>query len=283
VLGLALALSVGFSSKPSWAKDDGLSTPKDGESDEARGAREKHRLEVGRYQSTLGVGLGLGGRWFSYSDALGKNLAAYQVPAVPMATLSLDVYPAAASGIPILQDLGLRGRVSRAVGLASKTSDGTELDASWTRYGGEVHGRWIPQSNPTWQAGAGVGVDVHHFNIKSAGPLPVAQPSVDTASLRVGFDGRMPVVGPLALGARVAYLLPFEKGDVYNRFRDRSVQGMDLEAFGAWRLGPGLEARATLQYTRYFARFRPIPGDEFVAGGALDQLVQINLGVAYGH
>jgi hypothetical protein len=37
-----------------------------------------------------------------------------------------------------------------------------------------------------------------------------------------------------------------------------------------------------LDYTRFFPSFVPIPGDVYVAGGALDQFGTIKIGVEYG-
>ena len=43
----------------------------------------------------------------------------------------------------------------------------------------------------------------------------------------------------------------------------------------------GWEARLVGDYERYFYSFKPEPGDEYVAGGALDQFYGGRLAVAY--
>ena len=43
----------------------------------------------------------------------------------------------------------------------------------------------------------------------------------------------------------------------------------------------GLEGRIVFDYERYFYAFQPIPGDAYVAGGALDQFFGVRLAVAY--
>ena len=58
----------------------------------------------------------------------------------------------------------------------------------------------------------------------------------------------------------------------------------------AWRLrfaqmliASGFEARLTAHYTRYFYAFDPVPGDPHVAGGAVDELLGLGIGVAYAY
>jgi len=70
-------------------------------------------------------------------------------------------------------------------------------------------------------------------------------------------------------------------GAVADRFPHASVGGVEAAAGGAFRIRPGLEARATVSYRRFFYAANPVPGDTFVAGGAVDELASIDGSLAY--
>ena len=57
--------------------------------------------------------------------------------------------------------------------------------------------------------------------------------------------------------------------------------GVDARVGLAVPLPLGFEARLIASYARYFYAFSPVPGDRYVAGGALDQLATGHLGLAY--
>jgi len=81
----------------------------------------------------------------------------------------------------------------------------------------------------------------------------------------------------------VAYLVVTSKGEIYDHFRAARVGGIDGELGCAVAIIPGLEARVGGRYTRYFASFEPKVGDQYVAGGSLDEQLQAGLGVRYAH
>jgi hypothetical protein len=93
----------------------------------------------------------------------------------------------------------------------------------------------------------------------------------------------MLLAGRLSFLLGAAYLLTISPGEIYDRFRRPSVFGVDGEIGAAFRIVPGLEARLTGRYTRYVASFKPVIGDQIVAGGALDEQLQFGLGVRYAH
>jgi hypothetical protein len=108
-------------------------------------------------------------------------------------------------------------------------------------------------------------------------------PAARTIAVRLGFDARLLVAGRLSLFLGGAYLLTTSPGEIYDRFRAPRVFGVDGELGAALAIVPGLEARLTGRYTRYVATFKPIIGDQIVAGGALDEQLQFGLGVRYAH
>jgi hypothetical protein len=54
-----------------------------------------------------------------------------------------------------------------------------------------------------------------------------------------------------------------------------------VRAASSVTLGRGFEARLWLDYARWFYDMNPEPGDAYVAGGALDEMLTVLVGVAY--
>ena len=71
--------------------------------------------------------------------------------------------------------------------------------------------------------------------------------------------------------------------EIDDRFRRPRVAGIDTELGVAIALTPGSEVRLGGRYTRYFASFDPEVGDAAVAGGALDQQIQMGVALRYAH
>lgn len=253
------------------------------EQDAALGRREAARIAAGRVQASVSTSVDICSRRFAYSDPLGSLLAPYKLPVAPMVSFGFELYPFASTDVPVLRDLGLRGRVSRAFGLDSDTPQGAHIDTSWTRFGGELRERLlIPGSHP-FELGIGVGFDASYFDMSTTSEIPALLPAARTVAARFGLDARLLLGWRLSLLLGGAYLLTTSAGEIYEQFRDPHVAGVDGDAGVAVTLIPGLEARLTGRYTRYFASFNPEPGDPVVAGGALDQQMQLGLGVRYAH
>jgi len=65
--------------------------------------------------------------------------------------------------------------------------------------------------------------------------------------------------------------------------RDRKRQAKCVDRKHHWTMAGRTSAVLTGRYTRYFATFHPEVGDPYVAGGALDEQLQVSLGVRYAH
>ncbi|MEI9952461.1 MAG: hypothetical protein WDO74_26650 [Pseudomonadota bacterium] len=250
---------------------------------EALGRREAARLAAGRSEVGVYLGIDIGNRRFSYSDEVGSLLRPYKLPIAPMASFGLEAYPLSTSDVPVLRDLGFRGRFSRAFALDSTTPEGDTIETSWTRFGGEVRERLLIPGRHPLEFGAFFGADASYFVMSSKSAVMALLPSARTVSLRFGLDGRVLVAGRFSLMLNLAYLAVTSPGEVYEHFRDPQVAGVDGELGCSVALIPGLEIRLNGRYTRYFASFHPEVGDPYVAGGALDEQLQIGLGVRYAH
>jgi hypothetical protein len=262
------------------AHDDEAAAP----SNEAElGRREARRIAAGRVVVAIWAGGGVANRRFTYSDAVGDNLAPYRLPAAPMATFGIEAYPAASSDVPVLRDLGIRAHVSRGFAFDSNTPQGVTLETSWTRFGGELRERLLLPGPHAAELGLLVGADASYFGMTANAYVPALLPAARTVALRFGLDARVRLAWRLAVLGGAAYLLTTSRGEIYEHFRRPSVRGVDADFGFAVDLGSGFEARLAARYTRYFATFQPVLGDRFVAGGALDEQLQGGLGVRYAH
>ena len=249
----------------------------------ALGRREAARLAAGHTEVGVSVSMDVASRRFTYNDELGSLLRPYKLSIAPMASFGLEAYPLATSDVPVLRDLGFRGRVSRAFGLDSTTPEGDKIETSWTRFSGEVRERLLVPGRHPLEFGVLVGADASYFDMSSTAQVKALLPSARTVSLRFGLDGRVLLAGRVSAMLGFAYLAVTSPGEIYERFRDPQVAGIDGDLGCAVAIIPGLEARFIGRYTRYFASFQPQVGDTTVAGGALDQQLQAGLGVRYAH
>ena len=247
------------------------------------GRREAARIEAGRTEVGVSVSVDVGSRRFRFNDEVGSRLRPYTLPIAPMLSFGLEAYPLATSDVPILRDLGFRGRVSRAFAVDSTTPEGATIDTHWTRFGGDARERLLIPGRHPLEFGAFVGMDASYFSMNSHSYVAALLPSARTLAVRFGLDARVLVAGRFSVLLDAAYLAVTTPGAIYDRFRDPSLAGVDGDLGFAVALIPGLEARLNGRYTRYFASFKPKVGDSIVAGGALDEQFQIGLGVRYAH
>ena len=247
------------------------------------GRREAARIAAGRIQVAVWASGGVANRRFTYSDQVGYNLAPYRLPAAPVASFGIEAYPAAASGVPFIRDLGIRAHISRGFAFDSTTPQNVTLETNWTRFGGELRQRILFPGLHAVELGVLVGADASYFGMAAKGAVPALLPAARTIALRFGVDARVRVAWRLSLLAGGAYLLTTSRGEIYEHFRRPHVAGVDADFGVAVDLGSGFEARLAGRYTRYFASFKPRIGDEYVAGGALDEQLQAGLGVRYAH
>lgn len=251
------------------------------EREEPAGARAPHRIGSALFVGEVGVELQ--GRWFAYSDGITQNLRPYSVFGAPTVSIAGEVYPMAGSPIPWIGDLGLTLSYARALGLDSATEGGDAIGTTSQRLGVGLRGRRVLGEGAAPILGLSAGFRLVEFSFDAPEDLAAEVPDVSYALLRLGVDGRVPL-GPVAVAAMLEYLGPLSAGDVYERFKDPTVAGIGL---GVGVIYPtvieGVEARLWVEYSRFFSAFSPDPGDPYVAGGALDELLGLRLSGAYIH
>lgn len=223
------------------------------------------------------------GRFFSYSDGLSSNLRPYDVFGPPMVNAELEFYPGAIADIKVARDIGLWGTFSMAFALDSATEGGEPVGTSFYRAGGGLRGRIRFGDEPASATlGISAGFTLLNFTFDAAEPLASEIPSASYKLIQGGLDIRIPA-GPIRLILGGNFLYPLSGGAVYERQRDASVLGIEAKGGVGIPLATGFELRLTGEYTRFFSAFKPVVGDAYVAGGALDQFVWIRIGAAYAY
>jgi hypothetical protein len=200
-----------------------------------------------------------------------------------MAMASVEFYPAGLAGdIPVAKDIGITAAYTMAFGLNSATEGGEPIPTSFLRLNAGLRGRIRLGDSPAPLLGINAGFSLLNFSYDAPEALAPELPAASYKMLRFGLDMRIPA-GPIALDFGGDFLLPLAGGEVYDRFTDPSVLGIEARAGLSVPIVAGFEARLTGEYTRFFSAFAPVVGDAYVAGGALDQFVWIRLGAAYAY
>jgi hypothetical protein len=105
-------------------------------------------------------------------------------------------------------------------------------------------------------------------------------PSVSYKFLRFGPDARV-FFGNASVFLGGAYLPVLSTGTLGEHFPNATKGGIEARAGAAYLITPNLEASLELVYTRFYYSLRPDTPDPYVAGGALDEMGHVSLGLAY--
>lgn len=245
-------------------------------------ARTKHLHATELFE--VAASFELGGRHIAFTDPISQNIRPYDVLGVPMIAVSGAVYPAAGTSIPVLKNIGITGRFAAALGLTSSTKSGKEaLDTTWLRFRAGLRWRFVPgtEHGPVLALTGDYGMDT--FTFANAGPLAGSVPSVEYSYLRAGGELRLPLGRLFAIDVGGGYRGLLGVGETGDRFSKGTALAFDA-SFGVAGVCPaGFEIRLSGDYTRVFYAFSPTPGDEYVAGGAVDEMLGARIGLAYVH
>jgi hypothetical protein len=228
----------------------------------------------------LSVAFEMGARHMAFTDAVTANIRPYDVFGAPMIAASGELYPAATTGITVLKNIGLAARFSMALGLGSKTKTGPSVTNTWLRFRGGLKWRFVPgsETGPVLALTGDFGMD--GFSFDNAGDLAGEVPTVQYQYLRAGGEVRLPI-GPIAFSFGGGYRGLIGLGETGQRFTGANALAFDGEVGFSAALPAGFEIRLSGDYTRVFYAFAPLPGDAYVAGGAVDEMLGARLGVAY--
>jgi hypothetical protein len=235
-------------------------------------------------------------RHFSYTDDIYNELPNYDLGGAPAIALEVGVYPFKNSKGTL--SAGFTGSFEYAVGLGTTykvptgDQDGTHGTTALA-YALGVRGNYAFGRTLSNIVSAGAEFGAQSFIIDH--PPPVRGnaniPSVEYKFIRPNVMGRFPVMDRLAVIGSAGYLLVSSAGEIvsadYFRGATSSASGLDLGIGAAYEIpmsGKGtlkfLELRPMLTFRRYMYKFNPADDDPFIATGATDDYVGLNLGVA---
>lgn len=241
--------------------------------------------DFGQAMLVVAAGGEAGFRKFEYNQPITKNLRAYNVSFAPGFSADLQLYPLASMG-GALAGIGLEGGYGQAVALQSAPASGQKIDTTWNRWNVGLRYRIRVCACGAYVA-PHVGYGAESF-VFSEPPNTIAKevPAAKYTFVKAGLDGRYPL-GPVAVMLGASWLFASSGGDaletIGSRFPHHKVGGVDGNVAVGVGITKGLEARLAFRYTRFFYTMNPEPGETYIAGGALDQLSSLHLGVAYAY
>ena len=230
----------------------------------------------------LSAGLEVGGRSFHYTDPITDNLRPYDLFGAPSVVASAELYPLSRFGVPVVSDIGLQASYALAFALTSRPeAGGDSVDTSYSRLQAGLRAR-IRTGAGAPVIGLGMGYGFTRFEFPGAASEDEL-PDVDYTFLRWGVDAQIPFGTRVALSASAGYLGVLGAGRLDDRFPRSSGGGIDAALGARWRAAGPLALHAVLSYTRFFFTLNPEVGDAYVAGGALDEFLGLQLGATYAN
>jgi hypothetical protein len=218
-----------------------------------------------------------GSRHFVYTDRVTPSLRPYDLFAAPLASIHAEAYPMARSHVLFFNGLGVVGGYARAFALASADAGGTSVGTSWQAF--DVAARERVRVGSSAILGASVGYGGIDFRFDAA-PFTAKLPSVGYRLVRTGLDARGRL-GAFSIYGEGNYLAVLSTGDIGQLFPHAHVGGINARVGGALQLSAALELSVGADYSRFFYSMNPVPGDPNVAGGALDEIARLSVGLTY--
>lgn len=217
---------------------------------------------------------------FQYNQPVTNNLRNLWAGVGAGVEVAAQVYPLRfPSAAGTVRRFGLEGYYAQDFGVTARVANepGARLRHQWSQWRLAAVARWeFPVV--LVKAGVGLGSYASRFTNRQGfsgqGELPV----LTYEHLNMAIGARLPC-GPWALEGRLAYRL-IRRGGAFTsvRFPNAAVGGVHARA--ALTLSAGellsissltdMEIGLMLDYSHFYFDFRPVPGDTYVAGGALD-------------
>lgn len=241
-------------------------------------------LSDDRHQALLvNVGMQMFSRNFYYHDDIFGELPPYYLLLAPALAIELQWFPMAHfTKKGFLRHIGLHGHFAYAVGLGTRSPDGTDFPTTAMSYGIGLWGR-IPVSTITFDLAVSFSGRMFENNPPPNTPSTAVVPGVHYQQLRFGGGVRWSVNRYFEIGAEGAYLLPFSTGQIATDgfFPKLTAGGFDVGA--RIRITPikWLHIIIGAQLVHYFYSMNSEPGDQRVAGGAIDQYTNYDVRVGF--
>lgn len=235
---------------------------------------------------TAFVALDFGGRQMHYTDRITNgNLRPYDLPTgvllpvAPGLAASAEVFPLASKPWAVARDIGLTGKLN--YNLANSKVGTVTVSTTWFAWELNLRGRLLlgaERTAPVIGIEVGTGQQAFKFHAPDTA-TELILPSVDYHYLRVGADGRIPIASAAVL-VGLGYRGLSSSGQLSRHFPNLSISGLDLKIGGALQLTERFEARLVFNYARYSATLNAKSTDVYQAKSAVDQILNVDLGVA---
>jgi hypothetical protein len=231
----------------------------------------------------LGVGVKAFTRIFGYTDDIFNKLSTYKLPLGPALALDADVYPVAFLMRGAAANVGALVYFDYAVGIQSKAADGTrfgtsamtlKIAATYRLALGAV------QVNPF----IGYSLETYGISATAGGTTPKPNiPNVGYSGLRGGLQARVHLIGPVSVQLSFAGQYLMSEGEIGSAafFPHAKAGGLDAQLAVPIAIIDRVEVKVQGDYTRFWYSMNPVPGDMYIAGGALDVYASGSVIVAF--
>ena len=258
--------------KPLSSTDEGETTSSEAI---ASAAGETPRASRNR----VAVGLASLRRTYNYRDDLFDQLIEHRLSFAPAYTFEAQWFPFT-HGSPWLVDTGISAVGFLSPGLSANQNDVNFPSFMWDGKVGIRHHRAL--------ASATLMIDAHYgrhvFSIGDTNDVakPLL-PSVKYQYAEVGIGGEVPFYSRLSLLVNVGYRFLFGLGEIKSQsyFPQASAMGVLARAALRYPLLSAWDVSLGARLVRYGFDLKPEPGDPLIAGGAVDQTVNIIATLGY--
>ena len=233
-----------------------------------------HKGEIEHALGIVTLGFEIGGRSLGYSNPTTTNLRPYSLFGAVAPALDAEFYPGARSSIPFVRDLGVVGGFRMAVGLKSRTPEGTEVGTTWNHFDAGLRYRIRFGEGRQPQVGLRFGIGRESFTFSSTAS---DYPGASYMYLRPAADVWVPL-GIFGLFGEFAVLPTLSSGETAARFSSTSVLGFEGKGGVAMTPNDWLLVRASFSYEYLGYSMTPQAGDVFAATGASDAFMRIHVG-----
>ena len=230
-------------------------------------------------RNRVAVGLASLRRTYHYRDDLFEQLIEHRLSFAPAYTFEAQWFPFTHRS-SWLVDTGISAVGFLSPGLSATQNDVNFPSSMWDGKVGVRHHRAL--------ASATLMIDAHYgrhvFSIGDTDSLtkPLL-PSVKYQYAEIGVGGEVPVVSQLSLVVNVGYRFLFGLGEVKSQsyFPRASAMGVLARAALRYPLLATWDLSLGARLVRYGFDLKPEPGDPLIAGGAVDQTVNIVATLGY--
>jgi hypothetical protein len=224
----------------------------------------------------LSIAPELGFRKLTWNDRVTSTLVSFTSGTMALACASLTLFPFANHGLPVVSHLGFFGSSTRSLRGQAPDASGAEFSTLWHQW--ELGGEWRASFLGRDFGALSLRYGSLRYDIGGLTGPGVLLPTGTKQYWRPGFDFRLPLpLGQLGVSVSAGYLAVVVTDAVSRAFPRSTTAGVDLGLHVEWLAHPHLTVRLSGGYTRFFYSLHPLPGDPYVAGGALDELAVADL------